>query len=135
MMSNDEINQKIDKFFVKEKSEVLEEELEEMKGWFYFNNEEIGLSPEAHKLAKKWQYLVFLIASYVADFRGIRDTNEVEHKEADEYFGWANGGGRSAKDYASAVKGYITDGEDGKKVPPGKFSKAVEKIKEEISDE
>lgn len=131
-MSKDEINEKIDEFFVKESEDVISNNLERMKGWFSFDEEKIHIGEEVQQLSSKWKYLTYLLAAFVVDFRGYRNSSAVEHSEIGDYFGWDENAKKRAYDLSSL----ITDGEDGgKMIPPGSFEKAISKIEEELEDD
>jgi len=131
-MSKDEINEKIDEFFVKDSEQVILDNLERMKGWFSFDKQQIHVGEDVQNLPGKWKYLNYLLAAFVSDFRGYRDSPAVEHSEADEYFGWDG----KAEKRAYQVSSFIADGEDGgKMIPPGSFEKAISKIEAELEDD
>lgn len=124
-----------DKFKVDEK-EILENKLDDVGGWFSFTENEIELSDKILELPNKWQYLTYLIAAKIAYYGNSRKSEEVTHNEANEFFGWTKGDGRTAKDYSVGVSNFITktSGGSGRKIPPGKFKQVIKKIKEKLGE-
>lgn len=122
-MSETDVQSKAKELFVKTKSELLRDQLDRMEGWFHLSQGDIQLNTPVLELSAARKYLGYMLAAYVAEFIGERETAVVPHEEADAYFGWSDG--RTARHHASRYDQYLRSTEEGKEVAPGQVDDLI----------
>ena len=109
-MSQRSLEEMASDMFTTDSEEVIKNQLPRIEDWFDVTGGNIRFLIDTDSLNKKEKYLSYILAAFVADLAGERETKFVSHKEADGYFGWSS----TAKKRASENSEYI-ETEDGEK--------------------
>lgn len=131
MSDEDELREEAKEMFTVSQEEALSDALEEMEGWFYISDGEITLDETIYSLDKGRQYLTYVLATYVAEFIGERNSKAVEHSEVNDYFGWDTSQ-RDARDCASDYSDFLNSENGAKSIAPAKLKAAVDKVAEKL---
>lgn len=132
MTEDSDTKEEAKNLFTQSKDEALADDLRRMKGWFDVTNGEIHLGEEILRLDNGSQYLTYLLASFVAEYIDERNSEFVEHSEANRYFGWGNG--RTAAEYASDFSEYLNTEDGTKAIAPAQLSKVVDHVESKLEE-
>lgn len=100
-MAEDKITETAKDLFTNDPEETIIEQLPRMDGWFDVTGGQIQFLFDIEDLTKGESYLAYLTAAFVAHLAEERESAYVPHSEVNNYLGWKEDDGGSAKHYAS----------------------------------